>query len=287
MANDLIPFAEMKEMASVMAGSNMFGKSKEQLLSLMLLAQAENLHPAIAAMEYDVIKGKPAINSRSALARFQSSGGSVKWITRTDKEAEAEFYHPQGGMLKVRWDIERAKRAGLYDKKNSDGSENMYHRYPAQTLSARVIAEGVRAVYPACLSRLYLTEEVQDFDAPKKERDVTPEPEVVVEVEPEEPKSEPKNDITSMADFIRLINSDAVPMADRPEWMKQARGGKDVSLLREIADKIQRGEKPQPTELAKPEISSPPKLEERKPVIDKNSPDYIPKQGADDENSLF
>jgi hypothetical protein len=287
MGNELVPFSEMKEMANVMARSQMFGKTPEQMLSLMLLAQAEGIHPATAAMEYDVIKGKPAINSRSALARFQSAGGSIRWISRKDTEAEAEFSHPLGGALKVKWDIERAKKAGIYNKENKDGSPNMWQKFPAQMLSARVVGEGVRAVYPACLSRLYLTEEVQDFDTPKKERDVTPEPEVVVEVEPEEPKSEPKNDITSMADFIRLINSDAVPMADRPEWMKQARGGKDVSLLREIADKIQRGEKPQPTELAKPEISSPPKLEERKPVIDKNSPDYIPKQGADDENSLF
>jgi hypothetical protein len=32
-------------------------------------------------------------------------------------------------------------------------------------LSARVVAEGVRACYPACLNGVYLAEEVQDFDS--------------------------------------------------------------------------------------------------------------------------
>lgn len=34
-------------------------------------------------------------------------------------------------------------------------------------LSSRVVAEGVRAIFPACLSGMYTTEEVQDFDAPR------------------------------------------------------------------------------------------------------------------------
>jgi hypothetical protein len=153
---------DVKEMAKSLGP--LFGKEPRDMFALMLIAQAEGKHPATAAQEYDVIQGKPAINSKAALARFQSSGGSINWITRTDAEASAKFSHPQGGELVITWTMERAKKAQLTGKQN-------WQKYPAQMLSARVIAEGVRAVFPACLSGLYTVDEVRDFDT----RNVTPE----------------------------------------------------------------------------------------------------------------
>jgi hypothetical protein len=182
---ELIPYDDIENMASAMVKSGMFGKTKEQLLSLMLIAQGEGIHPAIAAMEYDVIQGKPAINSRAALSRFQAAGGTIQWIERTDLKASAKFTHPQGGELVVEWTMERAQLAGLSEKLN-------WEKIPAQMLSARVVAEGVRAVYPACLSRMYTVEEVQDFDIPKM-RDVTPDPSG-------NPTPESKNDTSSMSE---------------------------------------------------------------------------------------
>lgn len=164
MSNELIPFSALREMASTMAVSGMFGKSKEQMLALMLIAQAENLHPAIAAMEYDVIQNRPALKGQAALARFQQSGGSIKWITRTDTEAKATFSHPKGGELTISWTMDKARKMKLDQKDN-------WQKQPSVMLSWRCIAEGVRAVYPACLNRMYLAEEVQDFEPM---RDVTP-----------------------------------------------------------------------------------------------------------------
>lgn len=164
--NELIPFSDLEKMATVMGKNKMFGKSSEELLPLFLIAQAEGKHPAIAAQEYDIIQGKPAINSKSALARFQSAGGKVEWVERTDKKASAIFTHVQGGSLKVEWTIDRAAQAGLSSKDN-------WRKYPTQMLSARCISEGVRAVFPACLSGMYTVEEVQDFDGPQV-RNVTP-----------------------------------------------------------------------------------------------------------------
>jgi hypothetical protein len=54
--------------------------------------------------------------------------------------------------------MERANAAGLTGKAT-------WRQYPDQMLSARVVAEGVRAVFPACLCGVYLAEEVQDFDS--------------------------------------------------------------------------------------------------------------------------
>lgn len=158
MSNAIVPFDEMSKMALATAKSGLFGlKSHEQALTLMMIAQSENIHPMKAIMEYDIIGGKPALKSTTVLARFQQSGGTVEWIETTDKKAKAKFTHPQGGSIMVEWTIERAKLAGVY------GTNPTWQKYPNQMLRARCIPEGVRAVFPACLSGMYSVEEVQGF----------------------------------------------------------------------------------------------------------------------------
>ena len=90
------------------------------------------------------------------LSSFQESGGKVKWIKRTDTECKLWLSHPQGGELEVAWTIERAQKAGL-------GGKDNWKKFPAQMLAARCVSEGVRALFPACLSGMYTPEEVSDF----------------------------------------------------------------------------------------------------------------------------
>jgi len=164
--NELAPINEIKYIAEVMGKSGLFGKTPDQIASLCLLAHAEGRPLATVAMEYDVIQGRPALTSRAGLARFQSAGGSIKWIESNAKIAKALFSHIQGGELEITWTIEQAKEIGLATK-------DTWKKYPAQMLRARCTAEGIRAIYPACLGALYLTEEVQDFggaELPKKSR---------------------------------------------------------------------------------------------------------------------
>lgn len=174
---DLIPINELERMATVMAASSMFGKNKDQIVSLMLVAQAEGIHPARAVQEYDIIQGKPAIKPQAALARFIHGGGQVEWIVRTDAEATAKFHHPsQINPITVTWTMERAKRQGLAGKDN-------WQKMPGIMLQWRTIAEGVRICDPSCLNRMYIVDEVQDFDPPKL-RNVTPPMEPIPEPRP-------------------------------------------------------------------------------------------------------
>lgn len=164
MENAMIPYADMEKMATVMGKTGMFGKSPDQLLALMLIAQSEGIHPARAAQEYDVIQGRPALKSQSALARFQEAGGKIEWKERGDTKAEAVFSHPQSSPVTISWDMAKASRMGLAGKDN-------WKKQPGIMLQWRVVAEGVRICYPACLNRMYLVEEVQDFEPM---RNVTP-----------------------------------------------------------------------------------------------------------------
>lgn len=149
---------DLQVMAKAMATTGMFGfKRPEEAFALMLIAQAEGKHPATIAQDYDLIQGRPALKSVAALSRFQHAGGSIQWHERTDVLASATFSHKLGGDVTITWSIERARAAQLTGKDN-------WKKFPAQMLAARVVAEGVRACFPACLNGFYLAEEVQDFE---------------------------------------------------------------------------------------------------------------------------
>lgn len=180
----IIPVKDIQIMASAIAKSGLFGiKTVDQALALMLIAQAEGLHPAIAARDYHIIQGRPALKADAMLARYQQNGGKVQWHDYTDKKVSATFLHPSGGTIKIDWDMDRAKQAGLGGKEN-------WSKYPRQMLRARVISEGVRATNPGCNTGFYTPEEVQDFEP----INVTPEPQPdQAPVEPEKPKGKPLN----------------------------------------------------------------------------------------------
>ena len=107
-----VSFQQLERMATSVARSGLFGaKQPEQALALMMLAQAEGMHPMVAARDYHIINGRPALKADTMLARFQQAGGSVHWRTYTDTECVGIFSHPQAGSVSVEWTIERAERA--------------------------------------------------------------------------------------------------------------------------------------------------------------------------------
>lgn len=149
--------SEMQQMARAIAASGLFGvKNEAQALSLMLVAQASGLHPATAAQDYDIIQGRPSKKAEAMLRDFIRSGGKVQWHALGDTEADATFTHPQGGEVRINWDIDRARMAGL-------GGKDMWKKFPRQMLRSRVVSEGIRTVCPMATGGMYVPEEVRDF----------------------------------------------------------------------------------------------------------------------------
>lgn len=161
MANNqvvLYGMSDMTQMAEAVAQSGLFGmKSWQQALALMLVAQAEGQHPATVTQDYDIIQGRAARKTHSVLARFQQMGGKVEWHELSDVVADATFSHPAGGTLRIKWTFEMAKKAKLTGKDN-------WQNYPRAMLRARVIAEGVRAIYPAAIGGMLVAEEARDME---------------------------------------------------------------------------------------------------------------------------
>ena len=166
MSTQLVPIDDMERMAAAIAKSQLFGmKSPEQVLALMLIANAEGKHPAIVARDYDIISGRPAKKAEAMLRDFLDAGGSVQWHQLDDTCADATFSHPQGGSVRISWDHARAKKAGLSGK-------DMYTKYARQMLRSRTVSEGCKTVYPAATSGLYEPGEVRQIV--REEKDITP-----------------------------------------------------------------------------------------------------------------
>jgi hypothetical protein len=181
MSNDIIPFQDQQRMAQAIAKSGFFGlKDEIQVLALMAVAQAEGRHPASVAKDYHIIQGRPALKSDAMLARFQSAGGTVRWVKYTDEIVTGIFSHPQGGELELSWTLAQAKAIGLATKDN-------WKLYPRAMLRARVISEGIRAVFPAVLVGEYTPEEVGDFDAKPAPIQIKEIPQIEITDELDEP----------------------------------------------------------------------------------------------------
>jgi hypothetical protein len=201
-------------MALAVAKSGLFGvKTADQAMALMLIAQAEGLHPAIAARDYHVINGRPTLKADAMLARFQTAGGSVRWGEYTDRRVVGTFSHPQGGSVEVAWTVEMATSAGL--TKNPT-----WKSYPRQMLRARCISEGIRTVFPGVVVGTYTPEEAEDMAPPAS---------------PPPPRDMGK--VVEVADFAAVMRQiDAAQTVDELNALKPRIRTLPVDLRAEITD---------------------------------------------------
>ena len=156
--SNLIPIDQVRVMAKSASASKLFSaKAEEQVFTLMLIAQAENIHPMKALMAYDIIQGQPALKASEALARFMDCGGKIKWIKSDAESAKAEFTHPSSGSFEYEYTVQDATEAGLINKDN-------WKKNLKAMLRARCTSAGIRMSYPRCLNNMYTADEVQDFE---------------------------------------------------------------------------------------------------------------------------
>lgn len=153
-------FDDLVRAAKYFAQSRLFNvKSEAQAVTLFLKAQADGVHFAKAFDTYHVFEtGQVSIKTLALQSNFLQRGGQIEWLERTDTRVTARFTM-RGTSLEVTWDEARARKAGLWGKKN-------WNQFPAQMLSSRVLAEGIRAIDPASTLSLYTVDEVRDFDDP-------------------------------------------------------------------------------------------------------------------------
>lgn len=165
----MLPITEVSTLAASVAKSGMISgiNTPEQAFTLMMICQADGLHPMKALQRYHIIEGRPSWKSGALLAAFIERGGKVCFHERTSERVEATFQSADGDTITVEWTYEMAEAAGLTGKKN--------WKYPRQMLTARVISEGVGVADPGIAGGFYTSEETIDIiEQEKEEGNFTP-----------------------------------------------------------------------------------------------------------------
>jgi len=197
----LVPVDQIERMAVSVARSGLFGvKTPDQAMALMLIAQAEGLHPAIAARDYHVINGRPALRADAMLARFQAAGGKVEWGEYTDTKVVGKFSHPSGGSVEIAWTTKMAESAGLTRNPT-------WKSYPRQMLRSRCISEGIRTVFPGVVVGTYTPEEVEDMAPAPRQAPPPPAPEPV-EIVIDADKLLEQIELASTLEGLELLRAD-------------------------------------------------------------------------------
>lgn len=199
-----VSLPDMQVMAKNIAEGGMFGiKSEAQAMSLMLLCQAEGLHPILALRRYHIIDNKPAFRADALQGEFEREG-AILWHVRDDKECSATFWRHGDALVKdsreaferaVKRAMERYKRmkagqdvsdlawpneltiirtfddavakrvACSWDTEKSDWKlKKNWRQSPRQMLHARCLTEGVRAINPGLVAGIYTEDEIRDIE---------------------------------------------------------------------------------------------------------------------------
>ena len=151
-------YAELERMAHTVVTSRLFGVATiEQAIVLMMVAEAEGMHPVDAFRQFYVVNGRPVRSAESMLAKFQQRGGHVEWLAYTADVVTGRFTAKNGDTVDVTWDSAKANRAGLLGKDN-------WKKNPESMRASRCISEGVRRVDPGCVLGIYIADEAEEME---------------------------------------------------------------------------------------------------------------------------
>ena len=161
--------ADVMTLAEHIAAAGMLGFDRaESVFAVMMLCQAEKLHPMEAVKRYHIIKGRPSMRADYMLAEFQRRGGRIKWHQSDSEACEATATHPQlcPDGLTSRMTLQRfvdSKVAMTYDRQSGKWSlKDNWANFPDALLRARVSTALIRAVDPGVVCGMPSQEELQD-----------------------------------------------------------------------------------------------------------------------------
>lgn len=166
----LVPktFLEAQAFSGALAESDLIPdklrKRAPDVLVILLAGIELGLAPMQSIRLYHVIEGIPRLSADGITAIVMASPLCEYLECTESNESRATWVTKKRGRPErsVTWTIERAKRAGLTEKKNRDGSPGMWIKYPENMLSSRAKAELCRIVYPEIAAGLVSREEAWD-----------------------------------------------------------------------------------------------------------------------------
>lgn len=162
---------DLWDMAEALRSSGLFnGISKtESAYALMLLCEADGLHPIEAMRRFHLINNRPAMRTDAMLAEMKRRGWKVKWHEVTARRAEATFYHatddPEGTTFSVEFD-----QFGHLNKKDT------WRNHPDDMLVARLISKACRRLEPSVIVGIYSPDEAEEIAERERGQSLPPAP---------------------------------------------------------------------------------------------------------------
>lgn len=159
--------------AQAMAGSNLLPKhfqgNPANLLYAIEFADALGMKPIHAITSVHVINGKPSASADLIGSMVRKAGHKLR-VTGDETFAEAVLIRADDPdfEFKARWDLSKAKQAGL--------NTPTWRAYPGAMLKARAITEVCRAGAPDALHGIQHSTEELETVPPSNSRSHTPQP---------------------------------------------------------------------------------------------------------------
>ena len=265
------PLDQQINYAKAMAVSNLlpvaYQNHPENVLVALEQGRALGIAPIQAMNQINVIKGKPALSADLIAALVRRAGHRLR-VEGDDTYAQATVIRaddPDYIPKPVRWDMERAKRAGLLGNPS-------WQKYPAAMLRARAISEAARAwANDALYGFIYTPEELDNNWLPDSDPDTgepvhnSPAP-VTVQAPQPQPAPAPKPDLLNQAqvDGIQAGMSElgltAVKAAEGIRYYTKGRTSKlyemtveeGKALARHINERLQQAQEEPPVDETPP-----------------------------------
>lgn len=185
------PLDQQINYAKAMAVSNLlpvaYQNHPENVLVALEQGRALGIAPIQAMNQINVIKGKPALSADLIAALVRRAGHRLR-VEGDDTYAQATVIRaddPDYIPKPVRWDMERAKRAGLLGNPS-------WQKYPAAMLRARAISEAARAwANDALYGFIYTPEELDNNWLPDADPDTGEPVQATQQQEQAPPQSQP------------------------------------------------------------------------------------------------
>lgn len=262
------PLDQQINYAKAMAVSNLlpvaYQNHPENVLVALEQGRALGIAPIQAMNQINVIKGKPALSADLIAALVRRAGHRLR-VEGDDTYAQATVIRaddPDYIPKPVRWDMERAKRAGLLGNPS-------WQKYPAAMLRARAISEAARAwANDALYGFIYTPEELDNNWLPDSDPDTgepvhtAPAPVSVQSQVPQPHPTAPKPDLLNQAqvDGIQAGMSElgltAVKAAEGIRYYTKGRTSKlyemtvdeGKALARHINERLQQAQEEPPVE---------------------------------------
>ena len=156
-------FNQQLQMADVMAKSGLLPKTldtKEKVFIALQWGVELGLSPMVAVTNIAVVNGRPTLSAdiMYAIVRNNPDYAGIEWRRKDNTVADVVIKRRNGNAVEEfngYYDVDMAKRAGLFDKEN-------WRKYPERMLKHRALSFALRDAFPDVLAGLYNPDEMAD-----------------------------------------------------------------------------------------------------------------------------